>query len=142
MASEFVVKNLEHLPAVAEQIAQQLQNPVVLLQGPMGAGKTTLIKALCRHWGVADHVQSPTFQLVNEYHDAEGNKIYHFDFYRIRDEEEAEDIGLDEYFESGERCLVEWPEKIRTLWPWEYDLLEVIPEGNSRKIRLKHLRDE
>lgn len=79
--------------------------------GEMGAGKTTLIKALCKQLGVQDEVTSPTFALVNEYACPKA-KIYHFDFYRIDSEEEAEDMGVFEYFDSGDYCLLEWPEKI------------------------------
>lgn len=80
--------------------------------GEMGAGKTTLIKALCEQMGVIQNVSSPTFSLVNEYQLAGGQCIYHFDFYRINNEEEAFDIGYETYFESGSICLIEWPEKI------------------------------
>ena len=91
--------------------------PVWLFYGEMGAGKTTLIKALCQAWEVEDTVSSPTFALVNEYRTSKGQVVYHFDFYRIEDEEEATDIGLEEYFYSQRYCLVEWPTKIRNLLP-------------------------
>ncbi|MBK9292613.1 MAG: tRNA (adenosine(37)-N6)-threonylcarbamoyltransferase complex ATPase subunit type 1 TsaE [Bacteroidetes bacterium] len=85
--------------------------------GAMGAGKTTLIKALCLHWGVGESVNSPTFALVNEYETAEAVPVYHFDFYRIESLTEVFDIGYEHYFFSGYPCLIEWPEKIGQLLP-------------------------
>jgi tRNA threonylcarbamoyladenosine biosynthesis protein TsaE len=83
--------------------------------GEMGAGKTTLIRAICKTFGVTGEVTSPTFSLVNEYRTSTGQTIYHFDFYRIRSIEEAYDIGYEDYFYSGHTCLIEWPEKIGEL---------------------------
>ncbi len=91
--------------------------PVWLFYGDMGAGKTTLIKQFCNDIGVEDNVTSPTFSLVNEYQTHDGEIVYHFDFYRIDDEVEAEHIGFDEYVYSGNLCLIEWPEKIPNLLP-------------------------
>src|SRR5690606_1930704 len=82
---------------------------VWLFSGDLGAGKTTLIKEICRYFGVEDTVNSPTFSLVNEYSDRSGSKYYHLDFYRIKNEEEAYDIGAEEYLYSGDYCFVEWP---------------------------------
>ena len=86
----------------------------------MGAGKTTLIKAIAAEMGVVDVVHSPTYGLVNEYEDSKGNTLYHFDFYRIEDPMEAVDMGVEEYFESGKYCWIEWPEKIEDLLPEEF----------------------
>ena len=83
--------------------------------GEMGAGKTTLIKSVCKQMGVTDEVSSPTFSLVNEYKTTNDNKVFHFDFYRIKNIEEAFDIGYEDYFDSGSVCLIEWPEKIEPL---------------------------
>lgn len=94
--------------------------PVWLFEGDMGAGKTTFIKALCRELGVVSPVQSPTFALVNEYVTDQGYTVYHFDFYRIKSEIEALDMGVEEYFDSGNYCFVEWPSKIASLWPLEH----------------------
>lgn len=88
-----------------------------LLHGQMGAGKTTFIKEVCLLLGVKDTVSSPTFSIVNEYVGIDNQTIYHFDFYRIKHESEALDIGVDEYFESKSFCLVEWPSKIPSLLP-------------------------
>lgn len=89
---------------------------VFLFRGAMGAGKTTLIAAICRALGVGDEVASPTFSIINEYSTAEG-RVYHFDFYRIDTPADALDLGIEDYFESGEWCFVEWPEKIEGLLP-------------------------
>lgn len=89
----------------------------IALYGPMGAGKTTLAAALGRALGVADEVNSPTFSIINEYRDARGNPVFHFDFYRIESSREAMDLGLDEYFDSGALCIMEWPDNIGELLP-------------------------
>ena len=112
---------LDELNAVAQQlIAEAANQRVWLFEGEMGVGKTTLIKALCQSVGVVSVVQSPTYGLVNEYTTQTGESIYHFDCYRLRNEAEAMDIGLEEYLDSGAYCFVEWPERIESLWPPHY----------------------
>lgn len=133
MATTFTVNELPEIAPVAGQIASNLRWPVCMFQGPMGVGKTTLIQSLCRHWGVQEAVQSPTFQLVNEYCTADGTSIYHFDFYRLKHYQEALYIGLDEYLYSGKRCLIEWPEKITELWPDDFHLVEMKQEADGRR---------
>tara|TARA_R110001599_G_scaffold346228_3_gene571290 strand:+ start:17161 stop:17595 length:435 start_codon:yes stop_codon:yes gene_type:complete len=132
---------LDDLKKVAQQItAFGKEYDIWLLMGQMGAGKTTLSKAICSELGVMDLVQSPTFSLVNEYLTNTGRTIYHFDFYRIEDIEELANIGIEEYFDSGNLCLIEWPEKISELIPDEYMkiFIEVL-EDDSRVIKLtKH----
>jgi tRNA threonylcarbamoyladenosine biosynthesis protein TsaE len=90
---------------------------VWLFYGEMGAGKTTLIKALCHNLNVIDSMSSPTFSIVNEYGTSQQEPVFHFDFFRIKHEAEAYDIGTEEYFDSGHYCFIEWPEKIPTLIP-------------------------
>lgn len=127
-------KELDELGNVSEALLRLgADTPVWLFEGQMGAGKTTLIKALCSHLGVTTHVQSPTFSLVNEY-DAEGRTIYHFDFYRINDETEALDMGVEEYFDSGDLCFVEWPQKIENLWPLNYMQLHLEADETGMRI--------
>ncbi len=115
---EITVKDLVGLPAAARELIPHLQGRgVVALYGGMGAGKTTLVSALMREMGSTDDVTSPTFALVNDYLTGTGQHVYHFDFYRIDNVREAFDLGYEEYFYSGDLCLVEWPEKIEELLP-------------------------
>ncbi len=108
----------EELPRLAAAIVEQLAaHPVVAFHGAMGAGKTTLIREIAAAMGVDGEVTSPTFAIVNEYITATGEPIYHFDLYRMENAAEALDIGAGEYFDSGEVCLVEWPEKAAQLLP-------------------------
>jgi tRNA threonylcarbamoyladenosine biosynthesis protein TsaE len=124
---------LEELEAISGELLHIGKNiPVWLFEGHMGAGKTTLIKALCNYLGVKSHVQSPTFSLVNEY-DAGDKLVYHFDFYRIKDETEALDMGVEEYFDSGHFCFVEWPGKIESLWPQHYLLIRMQADENGMR---------
>lgn len=108
----------EELPEAAAAIVELLgPRTVVALRGEMGAGKTTLIREIAAQLGAADTVTSPTFAIVNQYKGRAGRRICHFDFYRIDDIREAYDFGYEEYFYSGDICLVEWPEKIEALLP-------------------------
>ncbi len=137
---EIISNSISDLPEVAKKISDFAGNKNIwLFFGDMGAGKTTLIKSICQQRGVLDTVSSPTFSLVNEYVNLASDTIYHFDFYRIKNQEEAMDIGVDEYFFSDNLCLVEWPEKIPSLIPDNY--LEVnieVEKSDKRIIMLKH----
>lgn len=114
------INSEDQLREVADALLESLDGrTVVALRGEMGAGKTTLIRTLAERLGVDDQVTSPTFALVNQYETAAGERLFHFDFYRIDDEREAFDLGYEEYFYSGDLCLVEWPEKIERLLPDE-----------------------
>ena len=116
-----VVSQLDEVNAAARRLlGEGRERSVWLFTGDMGAGKTTLIQALCRALGVLSNVQSPTFSIVNEYTTHEGHSVYHFDCYRLRNEAEALDIGIEEYFDSGDYCFIEWPERITSLWPATY----------------------
>ncbi len=109
---------LPEIGTVAGQIVEGLDKTKVwVFYGDLGSGKTTLIKAIGEVLKVTDSMSSPTFSIVNEYECARFGKIYHFDFYRLRSEVEALDIGIEEYFESGYPCFVEWPERIPSLLP-------------------------
>jgi tRNA threonylcarbamoyladenosine biosynthesis protein TsaE len=99
--------------------------PVIAFSGELGAGKTTFIQALCRELGVRTEVNSPTFSLVNEYFTGDGSSVFHFDLYRIEDPAELYDMGYEEYFFSGDRCFIEWPEKARELIPEDALLVEI-----------------
>lgn len=117
---EFHVRDLDSLPEAASGILNYASGTkIFLFEGEMGAGKTTLIKEICKQLGSADTVSSPTYSIVNEYPCDQG-RIYHFDFFRIKDESEAFDLGFEEYLYSGEYCFIEWPEKIPNLWPSAY----------------------
>ena len=126
------IPTLADLPAAARQLAAAIAEagqPVVAFEGEMGAGKTTLIRALCAELVVADDVSSPTFALVNEYRDGRGEPVYHFDFYRVDSEEEAARLGAAEYFDSGYLCLVEWPSRVAGLLPPARLLVELAVTG-------------
>lgn len=127
-------QRLDELDAVAHRLlAEGRTQSVWLFEGEMGAGKTTLIKALCRALGVVSMVQSPTFSIVNEYTTHEGHSVYHFDCYRLRNEAEALDIGLEEYMDSGDYCFVEWPERIASLWPATYVQVQISADVDERR---------
>ncbi|MBQ4278706.1 MAG: tRNA (adenosine(37)-N6)-threonylcarbamoyltransferase complex ATPase subunit type 1 TsaE [Rikenellaceae bacterium] len=130
------IKGLGDLEEAAEQILEAIPpDAVVAFYGQMGAGKTTLIREMCRQLGVTDPVTSPTFALVNEYHAEGGRPVYHFDFYRINKVEEAYDFGYEEYFYGGSLCLVEWPEKIEELLPDDCVKIGIeITGDNSRRV--------
>ncbi|MCS6821212.1 MAG: tRNA (adenosine(37)-N6)-threonylcarbamoyltransferase complex ATPase subunit type 1 TsaE [Microscillaceae bacterium] len=112
------IYNLVDIPFIAQELITLGEKyNIWLLEGEIGAGKTTLIKAICKALGVRQAVQSPTFSLVNEYSTNQNQIVYHFDFYRIQHEQEALDIGYEEYFFSSHLCLVEWASKIPSLIP-------------------------
>jgi tRNA threonylcarbamoyladenosine biosynthesis protein TsaE len=128
------VNGLAGLDQAAQAIlAHAQQEHIFIFEGEMGAGKTTLIKALAKAMGVTEVVTSPTFSIVNEY-DAGGEVIYHFDFYRIKNLQEAYDIGYEEYFYSGNTCFIEWPEKVESLLPEHYLKIEITAPNESDRL--------
>jgi tRNA threonylcarbamoyladenosine biosynthesis protein TsaE len=128
------VNGLADLEQSAKQIITFAQDELIFsFEGEMGAGKTTLIKELAKTLGVTEVVTSPTFSIVNEY-DADGRIIYHFDFYRIKNLQEAYDIGYEEYFYSGNICFIEWPEKIAPLLPEHYVKIEIKPLNENDRL--------
>ena len=115
---EIEIKDLEHIREAARQFISHIGNSrVFAFYGSMGAGKTTFIKAVCEELGVTDVVTSPTFAIVNEYTAADGGRIFHFDFYRIKKLEEVYDMGYEDYFYSDALCFIEWPELIDEVLP-------------------------
>ena len=130
--------SLENLSEVATEIISSAENKTLLFYGQMGVGKTTLIKEICKQLGVLDNISSPTFSLVNEYQTSNNEKVFHFDFYRIEEEEEALDMGIEEYFDNNDWCLVEWPENIENLLPLKAVQIHLsILNDQQRNIQLK-----
>ena len=133
------INSLSDLPKVANLVLESLNGRnVVAFFAPMGAGKTTLISTLMEALGSEDIVTSPTFALVNQYYTAEREPVYHFDFYRINSIGEAFDMGYEEYFYSGDLCLVEWPEKVEQLLPEDTMVVKIeILDENTRRFTIE-----
>lgn len=126
------ITSQDELPQVASAVAEALgRRTVVAFRGEMGAGKTTLIREIVAELGATDTVTSPTFAIVNQYKGSGGRRIYHFDFYRIDDVREAYDFGYEEYFFSGDLCLVEWPEKVEQLLPDNVMTVRIQVDGET-----------
>lgn len=120
-----IVFSLDQIQEVAEKILASNPKKIILFNGEMGVGKTTLIKQLCRSLGVESATSSPTFSLVNEYSTSNNQIVYHFDFYRLNKETEALDMGVDDYLYSGNWCFIEWSEKIENLLPEETSTINI-----------------
>jgi tRNA threonylcarbamoyladenosine biosynthesis protein TsaE len=128
-------RSLKDLPDIARQILDFTgRSGIIAFEGQLGAGKTTLIKQICWLLGVQDTISSPSFSIINEYVDGEGKTVYHFDFYRIKDVEEAFGTGAEEYFFSGSLCLVEWPEIAKELMPDDHFLVQIEVNGPESRI--------
>ena len=137
MTIKIVSENLQELPYVAKEILRcSYPHKKFLFYADMGVGKTTLIKELSLQLGVKDIVSSPTFSIVNEYVISMNEKVYHFDFYRLRDEQEAYDMGYEEYFYGDDYCFVEWPEKIPNLIEDDMVKINMQLNGNKRDIEI------
>lgn len=120
MRQEIIIRGLADLQRAADEFISRIgDSRIIAFFAPMGAGKTTFTTAICNRLGVSDAVCSPTFTIINEYRTAEGEPLFHFDFYRINRLSEATDLGLDDYFYSGNLCIIEWPENIVELLPEE-----------------------
>ena len=139
----FIIESEAALEKAAEKIIHYAGDCTIwLFEGEMGAGKTTLIKSICRVFHVTDNVSSPSFSIINEYRNAEGRRFYHFDFYRIKNAGEALDLGLEEYFDSGDICMIEWPSMAGSLIP-DKNLnirIEILSEYSRQLYLTKHDR--
>lgn len=131
-----IVFSITELQQVAQQILQNNPEKIILFNGEMGVGKTTLIKELCVALGVKNKTSSPTFSLVNEYETSDNKKVYHFDVYRLKSEEEALDMGIDDYLYSNNWCFIEWAEKIPNLIPENHAIitLSLLSDGNRKLV--------
>ena len=131
--------HLDEIKYAADYLDKNIQTSIICFNGPMGAGKTTLISALCNKWNVKDQVSSPTFSIVNEYETYNKGFLFHFDFYRLNSIEEALDIGVEEYLDSGNICLIEWGERIKSLLPDNVYTIEVALNKNDfRTLKIIH----
>lgn len=126
--------SLDEITSVAHWILEQHPEKVILFEAEMGTGKTTLIKALCKALGVEGTISSPTFSLVNEYETNTGEVVYHFDFYRLKTEEEALDFGVEDYLYSGNYCFLEWSEKIPNLIPERHTVVSISTLENGDRL--------
>ncbi len=141
VSEETLVKDDVHLSQLSEVAAQFIDRAgheqIWLIEGEMGAGKTTFIKALCLQLGVIDSMSSPTFSIVNEYLTSGSKHVFHFDFYRLKSEREAIDIGIEDYFYSGAYCFIEWSERVKNLIPERHVLVAIHPKTqNTRTLSL------
>lgn len=128
-----IIFSLDEINNVAKKILSENPKKVVLFHGNMGVGKTTLIKEMAKNLGVNDATSSPTFSLVNEYQISNNQYVYHFDVYRLKNEVEALDMGIDEYLYSGNWCFIEWAENIPNLIPEEHSVIKLELLSNGKR---------
>ena len=134
---KIVVNCISELDDLSKIILNNIkERDIICFYGEIGVGKTTLIKVICKELGIEDNVSSPTFSIVNEYVTLEGKSVYHFDFYRFENEEEALDIGFEEYFYKNSLCFIEWPEKIPSFIPENVLKVKITKEKESRIIEI------
>ena len=132
---EIVIKDKKHLHSAAKKLLEYCgNNKIIAFYGSMGAGKTTIIKAICEVLGAVDIVSSPTFTLVNEYKTSEGETLYHIDFYRIKKQEEVFDFGIEEYLSGNSYCFMEWPELVEEILPPETVNVRITVDENEQRI--------
>lgn len=137
---EIIIKDMDELPRAAALLLEVIgERRIVALRGKMGAGKTTLVAEMMRQLKMDDEASSPTFAIANEYHSSEtGQTVYHFDFYRLESPAEAFDIGIEDYWDSGNLCLMEWTENIEDILPEDTLFVEIEEQQDgSRSIRVK-----
>ena len=129
------VTSLKSLDSAAKKLITAFPDQrIFAFYGKMGAGKTTFIQAICRYLGSSDNITSPSFALINEYRTTSSQSIYHMDFYRIKTLEEVFDLGYEDYFYSGQYCMIEWPEKIETILPEIYVKVKIETEENDERL--------
>jgi tRNA threonylcarbamoyladenosine biosynthesis protein TsaE len=130
---EFIF-SLDEIENIARELIAQKPNKVILFHGEMGAGKTTFIKQLAKELGVTEATSSPTFSLVNEYQTTDNQAVYHFDFYRLKTETEALDMGVEEYLYSGNWCFIEWAEQIPNLIPETHSVITIQELADGKRL--------
>lgn len=129
------IQDTDHLTEAAREFAAAIGSArVIAFHAPMGGGKTTFIRALCQYLGCEDEITSPSFAIVNEYALPHGQVVFHFDFYRLRDINEARAIGLDDYLYSGQMCLIEWPDLIEPLLPDDTLHVTITPQSDGSRL--------
>ncbi len=137
--SEKIIEDKEGLNNLAAELIRFAKGyKIWAFYGEMGVGKTTFIRYICKMLGVNENVSSPTFSLINEYKDLNGNAVFHFDFYRVKNEQEAVDIGCEEYFQSESLCLIEWPEKILNLLPHPLVKIDIKIEDKKHRFTFSY----
>lgn len=131
---KIIMKSLDDLDSAAKEFLEATSGKTVFaIYGSMGAGKTTFIKALCRQLQVKDDVTSPTFAIINEYQTRSNEAIYHFDLYRLKNIDEANALGTEDYLYSGNRCFIEWPEIIEPLLPDDFVRIDISESENHQR---------
>ncbi len=136
----FRIENLQEIRETAKDFLDHFRkNRIFAFYGPLGSGKTTFIKALCKELQAEDNISSPTFSIINEYSSESNGEIYHFDFYRLEKQEEVYDLGYEEYFYSGKFCFIEWPELVKDILPEGTIHIRIQP--NTSSIRLLKVFD-
>ena len=136
ISKKYNISSIEKLSSVALELLTLSDNRIFALYGEMGVGKTTLVKQLCYHLKIVDSVSSPTFSLVNEYINCDGNRIFHFDLYRVDNVDELIKIGIDSYLNSGNYCFIEWPNLLEPILKENYTAIKMMEDINKRELYL------
>lgn len=135
MSFKYHITKIEDIADAAKLFIEQYPEPrVFAFYGKMGAGKTTFVKAICEEMGAIDYVTSPTFAIINEYNTESNDVLYHFDFYRLKEEEEAYDLGYEDYFYGNRYCFIEWPEKIGSLLPEDVINISIVENEDGTRL--------